>query len=199
MLKNYASYFVSYLLNNLKNINNIERVILYGSVAKDEDTKDSDIDLFIEAKKNTKRFEEDINNIKKNFYQSRESTIFKSKGIDNNFSIKIGKLKEWKELARSIASTGIILYGPYETKELPSAIKHFIIIFWSKIGKNRGSFLNKLYGFKIKQKYYQGLVARLNGKKIGKSCIMVPIEYKNDIFKLLKEHEVEAKNLEVFL
>ena|SRR3989344_3763474 len=199
MLKNYASYFVSYLLNNLKNINNIERIVLYGSVAKEETTKDSDIDIFIEVKKDTKKFEKDIKDIEKNFYQSRESTIFKSKEIDNMFSIKIGKLKEWKELSRGIASTGIILYGPYETKELPSTIKHFIIIFWNKIGKNRGSFLNKLYGVKIKQKYYEGLIAKLNGKKIGKSCIMLPIQYKNDIFKLLKEHEVEAKNLEVFI
>ena len=199
MLKNYASYFVSYLLNNLKNINNIERIVLYGSVAKEETSRDSDIDIFIEIKKDTKKFEKDIKDIEKNFYQSRESTIFKSKKIDNMFSIKIGKLKEWKELSRGIASTGIILYGPYETKELPSTIKHFIIIFWNKIGKNRGSFLNKLYGVKIKQKYYEGLIAKLNGKKIGKSCIMLPIQYKKDIFKLLKEHEVEAKNLEVFI
>ena len=111
MLKNYASYFVSYLLNNIKNENNVERIVLYGSVAKGESTKDSDIDIFIEVKKETKNFEREIKKIEENFYQSRENALFKSKGVDNEFDIKIGKLKEWKDLHRSIASTGIIFYS----------------------------------------------------------------------------------------
>ncbi|MEK6883548.1 MAG: hypothetical protein AABY22_28225, partial [Nanoarchaeota archaeon] len=106
--------------------------------------------------------------------------------------------KEWEDLYRSIASTGIILYGKYEAKELPSEVKHYIIIFWSKIEKNRGSFLNKLYGFKIKNKIYHGLLQKFNGKKIGKSCIMLPVQYKKEIFRLLKQHKVNAKAIEVF-
>ena len=199
MLKSYASYFVSYLLDNLKYIDNIERIILYGSVAKEESTKDSDIDIFIEIRKKTKKIEKEIIEMEKKFYNSRENALFKSKGIDNKFSIKIGDLKKWKDLHKSIASTGVVLYGPYETKELPSGVKHFIIIFWDKIGKNRGSFLNKVYGFKIKDKKYDGLITKLKGKKIGKSCIMLPIQYKKDIFKLLKKYKVSAKNLEVFI
>lgn len=198
MLKNYASYFVSFLLSNLKAIENIERIILYGSVAKDQATKESDVDIFIEAKEKTKKFENEIKEMEKKFYQSREASLFKSKGIDNKLSIKIGRLKEWEELYKSIASTGLILYGPYESKELPSGVKHYVIVFWEKIGKNRGSFLNKLYGFKVKGKYYKGLLTKFNGKKIGKSCAMLPIQYKNDIFRLLKEHQVKAKALEVF-
>lgn len=199
MLKSYASYFVSYLLNNLKNIGNIERIILYGSIAKEEATNESDVDIFIEVRKKTKKFEKEIEETKKNFYQSRENALFRSKGIDNKFSIKIGKIKEWKELYKSIASTGIVMYGPYEAKELPSSVKHFIIIFWNKIGKNRGSFLNKLYGFNTKGKHYDGLILKLNGKKLGKSCMMLPIQYKKIIFKLLREHKVEAKILEIFI
>jgi len=198
MLKNYASYFVSYLLNNIKNENNVERIVLYGSVAKGESTKDSDIDIFIEVKKETKNFEKEIKKIEENFYQSRENALFKSKGVDNEFDIKIGKLKEWKDLHRSIASTGIILYGPYETKELPSDINHFIIFFWDKIGKNRGSFLNKLYGFKVKGKQYEGLLSKFKGNRIGKSCIILPIQYKKDILTLLEKHKVKARILDVF-
>lgn len=198
MIKSYASYFIAYLLSNLKNVKNIERIVLYGSIAKDEATRESDVDIFIEIKENKKKFEKDIKDIEKKFYQSREAALFKSKGIDNKFNIKIGKIKEWEELYKSIASTGIILYGPYEAKELPSGVKHFIIVFWEKIGKNRGSFLNKLYGFKVKNKHYTGLLVKFNGKKIGKSCIMLPIQYKKDIFKLLEKHKVKAKVLEVF-
>src|SRR3989344_1304992 len=191
MLKSYASYFVSYLLSNLENTENIERIVLYGSAARDEAVKDSDVDIFIEVKKKIIKLKKDAKEAEKRFYQSREAALFKSKGIDNKFSVKIGRLQEWGDLYKSIASTGIVLYGPYEARELPSGVKHFIIIFWNKIGKNRGSFLNKLYGFKIRNKHYAGLLEKFNGKKIGKSCIMMPIQYKNDIFKLLKEHKVK--------
>lgn len=199
MLKAYSSYFVAYLLNNLKDIESIERIVLYGSVAKGEATKESDIDIFIEMKKKTKKIEKEINEVVGQFYQSREAALFKAKGIENKFSIKIGKLKEWKELYRSIASMGIVLYGPYEARELPSGVKHFIVVFWKKIGKNRGSFLNKLYGFKVREKHYAGLLSKVDGKKLGKSCIIVPIQYKDDIFKLIKEHVVMAEMVEVYV
>jgi len=51
MLKNYASYFVAYLLSNSKNIDNIERIVLYGSAARDEAVKESDVDIFVEVRK----------------------------------------------------------------------------------------------------------------------------------------------------
>jgi len=197
MLKSYASYFVAYVLDNLKNIENIDRIILFGSVARNEATKESDVDIFIEVKKRTKKFENEIKGIENKFYQSREAALFKSRGIENKFYIKIGKLKEWKELYRSIASTGIVMYGPYEAKELPTGIKQFIIVFWKKIRKNRGSFLNKIYGFKVKDKHYEGLLSKFNGMRLGKSCVMLPVRYKEDLFKLLKEHNVEAEILEI--
>ncbi len=199
MLKSYASYFVSYLLNNLKNINNIERVVLFGSVARDDATKDSDIDLFVESKKESVKFKDEINKIEKNFYHSREALLFKVNGIENKINIKIGVLKDWKDLYKSIASTGIILYGPYEAKELPKEVNHKIIIYWDKIEKNRGSFLNKIYGFRLKEKQYAGLLLKFNGKRIGKSCIIIPSIYKEDILKLLKEHKVHGKTIDVFI
>ena len=199
MLISYASYFVSYVLNNIKNTENIERIILFGSAARREADKESDIDIFIEVKKKNKNFEKEIQEITENFYESREAALFKTKKIENTFDVKIGILKEWKDLYKSIASTGVILYGLYEAKELPSEVKHNIIIFWDKIEKNRGSFLNKIYGFKTKDKIYPGLLEKFNGKKIGKSSIMLPVKNKEEIFKLLKDHKVNAKTIEVFV
>jgi len=201
MLKAYSSYFVSYLLSSLNKeyLKNIERIVLFGSAARDEAGKDSDVDIFIETKNETKKFKEEIEKISDNFYQSREATLFKSKGIENKINIKIGKLKEWKDIYRSVASDGIILYSHYESRELPSDTKHNIIVFWDKIGKNRGAFLNKIYGFKIKDKRYEGLISKFNGKKLGKSCVMFPVQYKLEIFKLLKAYNVNAKSIEVFI
>lgn len=199
MIKGYSAYFVAYLLSNLKERESIERIILFGSAAKGEEDKESDIDIFIEVKKKTSKIKEEIFKLTEKFYQSRESSLFKLKGINQEFSIKIGILSEWKELEKSIASSGIVLYGPYESKKMPSGVKHFTIIFWDKIGKNRGAFLNKLYGFKVKDKSYDGLISKLSGKKLGKSCLMVPAQNKSDILRLIQEHKVQAKIIEVFV
>lgn len=193
----YASSFVTFFLTNIKKTENTVRIILFGSVAHDEATKESDVDLFIEVKKKTKALEEEIRTIEESYYQSREAAIFKAQGIENKFSIKIGKLQEWKDLAPSIESTGIVLYGLYETNEIPAKAKRWLIAYWNKIGKNRGAFLNKLYGVTIQQKKYLGLLSRTGGRKLGKSCIMLPMAAKKDFFLLARKHKVEARVQEV--
>ena len=93
MLDSYPMYFVSYLFDNLKDENeNIEKIILFGSFAKQEATKESDVDLFIDTRKKSDKFSDKIRKIEANFYLSREASLFKIKGITNKFSIKIGKL-----------------------------------------------------------------------------------------------------------
>ena len=54
MITNYASYFTSYLLYHLKKKENISNIILFGSVAKGEAKKSSDVDIFIEVKRKSK-------------------------------------------------------------------------------------------------------------------------------------------------
>jgi len=197
MLKSYASYFVSYVLMNLKNIENIEKIILFGSVAKNETDKESDVDIFIELKKENKKIKNEIEKLLSDFYKSREALLFKIKGIDNKINLIIGKFNEWKELKKSIESTGVILYGRYVSSSISG--KKYAIFFWNKIEKNRGAFLNKIYGFKVKNKTYKGLLENLNGKKIGKSSIMIPIEYREDIIKLLKKYKVNAQIIEIYI
>ncbi|MBS3122932.1 nucleotidyltransferase domain-containing protein [Candidatus Woesearchaeota archaeon] len=201
MLISYASYFAAYLTNNISKIylEKIERIVLFGSVARNEATYKSDIDLFIELKKKDKQSEKAIKNVLEQFYKSREGLLFKAKGVNNKINIKLGKLKDWGNLYNTIASTGIVLYGPYEAKELPSNVKHYILVYWEEIGKNRGAFLNKVYGFKVGEKTYQGIISKFNGQKIGKSSIMLPVQYKTEFFKLLKHYKVKAKIMEVFV
>jgi len=197
MLKAYASYFASFILMNSKNKKNIEKIILFGSVAKNEANKESDIDIFIELKKENKKTKDELEKLIIDFYKSREALLFKTKGIDNKINLIMGKLDKWKNLKESIESTGIVLYGKYNFNSAKG--KKQIIIFWDKIAKNRGAFLNKIYGFKVKDKRYSGLIENLNGKKIGKSSIMIPIEYREDIANLLKKYKVNAQIIEVYV
>ncbi len=197
MINAYASYFVSYLLNNLKEISSINKIILFGSVARREAEKNSDVDIFIDMKKINKKLEGKIRKLLLEFYNSREALIFKVKNIDNKINLIIGKLDEWKELKKSIESTGIILYGKYSAGG--KGEKKYVIIFWDKIGKNRGSFLNKLYGVKINEKRYIGLIERFGGRKVGKSSIILPIEYRDDILEIIRFYNVNAKIIEVYM
>jgi len=197
MIKAYASYFVSYLLANLKRRDRIKQIILFGSVAKGGATKRSDVDIFIELRKESKKLRKEINEILENFYKSRGALLFKSKGIFNKINVIVGKLEDYKDLKNSIESTGIVLYGSY----MPSGVsgKKHLLISWDKIGKNRGAFLNKIYGFKANNKKYEGLIEKLGGRKIGKSSIMVPINSSKEFFKILEKYEVNAKVLEVYM
>jgi predicted nucleotidyltransferase len=196
MYKEYASYFVSYLLMNLKDKENINKIVLFGSAAKEEATKESDIDLFVDTKKESKRFSEEVRKVLEDFYTSRESMLFRAKGIDNKINIITGNLDKWKELKGSIENTGIVLYGKY----VPAGIRgrKYLLLAWDKIGTNRGAFLNKVYGFNAGGKHYAGLAEKFNCKRIGKSSIMIPVENKDEILNLIKKHKVSSKFLEVW-
>ena len=192
----YASTFASFLMRKFgDNIKDIDRIILYGSVAKGNAMKNSDVDIFIDTKKDLKK---EVSDIIDEFYKSREALLFKTKRIENEINVKTGELKNWRELHRSIISTGVTLWGRYEALEKPIGSQHKIIFYWDKIEKNRGAFLNKIYGFKSGEKRYTGLLEKINGGKIGKSSIILPIEHKEEIIGLLKKYGVHAKSIEIF-
>ena len=196
MHKAYALAFVAYIFKELNESKLIKKVILFGSGSRNEATKQSDIDIFIETDKKDKKLENKINSLVKDFYSTREYIQFKLIGISNPIHIITGNLNEWKELKKSIESTGIILYAPYTSSEVSG--KKNLLISWDNIGKNRGAFLNKLYGFTIKGKKYLGLIEKYNGRKIGKSSIILPIEYKDEIFDMIKKYKVNATFIQVY-
>lgn len=194
----YGATFVAFLVNRLeKELVSISQIILFGSVAKGEATKKSDVDIFINTP--AKQIERKIKKILTAFYRSREAILFKAKGIENEIVLKIGKLEEWKELHQSIISTGIVLWGKYKEAKIPSNTEHMVLFYWDSIDKNRGAFLNKLYGFCVHGKKYKGLLDTMSGIKTGKSSIMVPIEERNNLITLFLKYKVHAKHIEVFV
>ena len=38
----------------------------------------------------------------------------------------------------------------------------------------------------------------MNGKKLGKSSIMIPIQHKDELFKLFQQYKVQAKTIEIY-
>ncbi|MBI5332058.1 MAG: nucleotidyltransferase domain-containing protein [Candidatus Aenigmarchaeota archaeon] len=200
--KAYALSFAAYLMKELANkklMDEINRIILFGSVAKSESTKESDVDIFIKTDKKSDKMVKIIQTMASEFYDSREALLFKTQAIDNKLNIIVGKLSDWKDIHRSIMSTGIVLWGRYEEKEKPSDTEHEIIFYWDSIGINRGSFLNALYGFTANNKRYPGMLEKFGGKRMGKSCIIIPVQHREDVIALFKKYKVSAKAIEVFV
>lgn len=196
--KSYALAFASFLVRRMGSIPPIKRIILYGSVAKGSSTKDSDVDIFIDVEKDTLKTRNAVNSAVMDFYKSKEAIMFKLLGIDAEIKAKTGRLDDWEDLKRSILSEGILLWGKLEGSK-PNSTKHMVIFFWNKTGKNRGAFLNRVYGFKSGDRRYPGLITKGRGKKLGKSCVMLPISYREEMVCILKKYGVEAQAVEAFV
>lgn len=197
LIKKYALCAINYVLENSSEelFNKIKQAIIFGSAARGTATRTSDIDIFFDCHKTSKK---EIKKLINEYYTIREGLLYKTKGISNNFEIIADKLEKWEDLHKSIASEGIVAYGPYLGKA-PKALKHHFIISWENLDiKNRGAFLNKVYGYTTKDKKYKGLIQKWDAKKIGKSAMLLPIKHKQEFLKILKKYEIDFKIIDAY-
>ena len=127
-LISYAMDFSSYIIRNTEKV---DKIILHGSVARGDFDKDSDIDIFIDTL--DKKAEKIIKKIEENFYKTDNYKKWKLKGEINKISLIIGKLdsEEWKDLKRAIISTGILLYGKYNSNI--QKMKNYVLFVFENI------------------------------------------------------------------
>ena len=143
----YASAFSSFLLDS-KIGGLINKIILFGSTARGEATKESDIDIFVDT---LEEHESEVQAILKLFNLSQTNKQWRLKGITQEISLKIGQLKKWKS-RREILSSGITLYGKFN--ELPEKAEYYALIELEEINSRdiaqQVKFWRKLYGYKQK-------------------------------------------------
>lgn len=191
----YAQDFVSFLLQNLgNNAKKVKQVILFGSVAKGEANKKSDIDLFIDIL--DEKLEAEIIGIRDRFYESVKVKKYWSLfGINNEINCSIGKLEEWKELERSIIASGITLYGKYHGK-IGEMQSYYLFVVTPPSSRNKSvSVWRGLYGYvqKTKKKTYlkEGLVKECGGRKLGKGVFIIPIENLQRMANYLRKNKIK--------
>jgi len=195
-LISYAEAFVSFIFPKL---DGIDEIILFGSVARGESDKNSDIDLFfnIENRNNEDRIKNIINTELTKFYKSKIAEVFFLKGIKNEIKINVGFLEEWK-LKRSIISEGIILYSRY--KEIPKNLKgnYLFIIEPIKNITKRNKVIRELFGRSEKKYSRTGLIEKFNGKRLSPTTFIVPKEFSNEIIKFLGKEKISNKLIEFY-
>jgi len=186
----YAGDFASFLIQNLKgDARQIKSIILFGSVARGEAGKDSDIDLFIDVTE--EKVEKSVLKIRDNFFHSIKSNKYWALfGIKNEIHCTVGKLEQWKELAGSLVANGILLYGKYQGTSAGKQYYLFTIVPTSKKSKNV-SVWRKLYGYKqiVGKKTYlkKGLLEELGGQRFAKSVFVVPAEHLGEMKAFLQK------------
>ncbi len=200
-LLKYAVMGVSYLISMLEDqeIRKIKQIIIFGSVARGNAIKDSDIDIFFDvigSKKSQTSFRSKLNKNIEQFYLTNIALSFKMKSIQSEFSVKVGKLEEWKDLASSISSYGIVLYGKYTTS--PPDLKGYTILSWENPGKAKGALLNKFYGYKAGQKRYPGLIKKYAATKIGPATIMINSSIREVFIDVLAKYGVNYSRYDVW-
>ena len=186
----YALDFVSFLLERI-NIIKIEKVILFGSVARGEADQKSDIDIFIESKFD---IEKQIEKIKNQFYSSTKfENYWKLKNITNDINPIVGEVKKWNELENSIISNGFLLYGKYES--MPKNAVHKTLFSWDNIKpeSKRVLLFKRLFGYKSDKKTYNGLIDKYASEKISKGSILVPTKNSLVFMKLFKEMKITVR------
>lgn len=194
-LHSYALDFASYLLSNAVGI---QRIFLFGSAARGDFDKESDVDLFIDAK--DKKLEKIIPALTDSFYGTEKAKRWKLKGITNPFSCLVGNLdsSEWKDLKRSIINHGIILYGKYKAEA--EKVYQYTIFTFGKIApeSKRVIIHRKLFGFNTKKQNYGGLAQKLGLLKLGKGSLLVKAEHVTALKELFRKNKVTVKLYDVW-
>lgn len=175
-------------------MDNIKRIILFGSVARGEALDDSDIDLFVDIIRDEKPVQNHIKKIKQEFLKSiRYKNYWLLKDVNNEIKFVVGKLNEWDELKNSIISNGIILYGKFE--EIPNKAVHKTLLSYENVKPESKRVLlsKRLFGYKKDKKSYEGLMQKYNGERIGKGIIAIPSANSKLFIKLFRDMGVTLK------
>ena len=197
-LVSYAIDFASFLMQNLKELDKIKSIILFGSVARGEATSKSDVDVFVEVFSESTILEKEINKIKDDFF---ESTKFKDYwnlfGIKNEINIIVGKLEDWK-LKDTMLGSSIVLYSKYSPKLDEGENK--VILYWDVIKNNskRVMLSKKLFGYSDYGKKYKGFLEVYGGVKLGANVILIYAEEMNLFLKEFRKFKVKVRIRLVF-
>lgn len=190
----YAMDFASFLVQKIPAREKISNIILFGSVARGEADKASDVDIFIDVTKETAVLDEHIRHAAKAFKATTKyKNYWKPLGVENEIKPIVGQLRKWKELKPSIVANGIVLYGKFKP-DVKEGI-HLAFFIWENIKPNahRVSLNKKLFGHRQGKKFYNGLLQEYGGERIGKGCIAAPLENANIFQQLFRKYNVSVK------
>lgn len=187
--------YLSYLFREKDIQEKIKAMYLFGSVARGDFDKESDIDIFIDVEKTNEAFIKKAHQSALKKLYAIEGKKWELKGIFNPFAIKIGNLDEW-DLKESVIREGIILFSQ------SSGIKmqKYLLFSFAPIteAKKRIRVIRQLFGRMEKEYQEQGLVQKYNGKILSPRVFIVPALALKEITQFLAEEKVQYEFEEIW-
>jgi len=198
----YAMDFVSFVLEHISHryAEYIKNILLFGSGARAEYTKESDIDIFFEVSESIESVEKEVARASEEFYSSvKNKGYWKLKGFRQIFSCKVGTQEVWENIYPALLRDGIVLYGKYYSSEIRG--RNQVLLFWENIHSSttRINLYRTLYGYTARGKKYPGMLERYESARLSKGSILIPLEYRQHFRDLFKKLKVPMKELLVNL
>jgi len=183
--------------NKIKNVKGILQIILFGSVATNQDKESSDIDIAIVYSNRDK------------FSLIKEVNLKKPEKVQTTF-LELKQLSKETELVGAVSGEGLLLYGRpiiIQSNKLNLMPKIIISYNLSKLKQTEKVKLNRaLYGSvsksKLKNKQYitytHGLIKEAGIEKINNSVLMVDRTKSKKIMNLLKRFNADFREIPIW-
>lgn len=180
------------LVARLARIPSLQAVILFGSYARGEADKRSDIDLLLifDKKSGIKKVEKELLDVLDEFRTL--PLTFSKRGRD--------EVSEDLSFFFNVFREGYVLYKRPDTELLPAAIaqEKQAIVYTYELDplphRQKLRFNAALFTHVIKKKYrYTGLLERVHGEKLGNGVILIPANAEQGIDALFEEYGIAPR------
>lgn len=190
---------VCYEFSKRASVPGIDSIILFGSVARGEASKESDLDILVLGEEEARE-------------EVSEITLDLEKEFDVSIELVLEDTLEDLEnyFLQQILREGIVLYGPplIEFEELE--LKPYSIVSYSlkKLDHSEKMKLRRnLYGYSTKKKYKgktyesksEGLLKQIGGEKLGPSVLLVPANKLNLVKGRLERFGAEYEERDIYI
>lgn len=183
----YIHNYLSFLFLNKGITNQINAVYLFGSAARGELEKESDIDIFIDSESI------EVEAVAKKsislFMKSKDYDKWRLMNFMHSLSVQVGLLEKW-ELKSSIQAEGILLYSKSPT--ITSANRS--VLFTITLPKKKSHYLKFIRSFfgRNEQGYNdKGILGNIKGTKLSATVFLVQKEYQQIV-----EHALQKQNVD---
>jgi predicted nucleotidyltransferase len=184
---------LSYLSKKLADLESVAAVVLFGSHARGDAGRKSDVDLLVLVDKHNPKLEERIGTI----LGGRESRVVPVVLTTEEFAKN-------KQLAFNILRDGIVFYKRAGQLDLPFALQERAVILYtfniSKQPQSKKVKINRaLYGGTEKKEIndgvreyrYIGIVEQVGGRRTGKGSFLIPSKAESEVDDFFKKYNIQ--------
>lgn len=177
---------------------NVEHIFLFGSVAREEADKRSDVDFCVIIGDNDKKTISKI-------------ALDLEKKYDKNIQLVVSKkfLKMDKYFLNKLLEEGILLYGKEPLINIKDfKCREYLLISYSLKNlthKYKMKIKTRFYGYstekkvnkKIYKSSYKGLITELDGLSVGAGAILIPLRNAKHILDILDEFNIRYSKIKL--